>query len=38
LHSSVTEGIEPLVKRDESVLKLQLLDLPLHDSRTVIYR
>src|SRR5438445_3579159 len=29
LHFSVAEGIEPFVKRDESILKLQLLDFPL---------
>jgi hypothetical protein len=28
LHSLVAKGIEPLVKRDESVLKLQLPDFP----------
>jgi hypothetical protein len=32
------EGIEPLVKRDEAVLKLQLLDFPLNHWRTVNYR
>lgn len=34
----VAEGIEPLVKRDKSVLKLQLLDFPLDHRRSVIYR
>ncbi len=38
LHFSVMEGIEPLVKRDEAVLKLQLLDFPLNHWWTVIYR
>ena len=38
LLSSVSEGIEPLVKRDESVLKLKLPDLPLNHRRSVIYR
>jgi len=34
----VAEGIELLVKRDESVLKLQLLDFPLDHRRSVTYR
>ena len=38
LHSLVTKGIEPLVKRDESVLKLQLLDFPFEHWKTVTYR
>src|ERR1039457_6015177 len=29
LHPQIAEGVKPLVKRDESVLKLQLLDFPL---------
>jgi hypothetical protein len=38
LHSLVAKGIEPLVKRDESVLKLQLPDLPFEHRKVVIYR
>ena len=38
LYSLVAKGIEPLVKRDESVLKLQLLDFPFEHWKTVIYR
>ena len=34
----VAEGIKPLVKQDESVLKLQLLDFPLDHRHSVIYR
>jgi hypothetical protein len=34
----VAEGIEPLVKRDQFVLKLKLLDFPLNHWPTVIYR
>ncbi len=38
LHSFVAERIEPFVKRDESVLKLQLLDFPLDHRGSVMYR
>ena len=38
LHSLVAKGIEPLVKRDESILKLQLPDFPLKHRKAVIYR
>jgi len=38
LHSLVTKGIEPPIKRDESVLKLQLLDFPFEHWKTVTYR
>ena len=38
LHFWLAEGIEPLVKRDQSVLKFQLPDLPLDHRRSVIYR
>jgi hypothetical protein len=38
LHSLVTKGIEPLVKRDESVLKLQLPDFPFEHRKIVTYR
>jgi hypothetical protein len=34
----VTKGIEPLVKRDESVLKLQLPDFPFEHRKIVTYR
>jgi hypothetical protein len=30
LHPHVAQGIKPFIKRDESVLKLQLLDFPLN--------
>jgi hypothetical protein len=35
LHFSIAKGIKPLVKRDESVLKLQLLDFPLKHRHTL---
>jgi hypothetical protein len=38
LHSLVTKGIEPLVKRDGSVLKLRLPDFPFEHRKTVTYR
>ena len=38
LHSLVAKGFEPLVKRDESALKLQLLYFPLDHWNLVIYR
>src|SRR3989304_1819370 len=38
LHFLVAKGIKPLVKGDESVLKLQLLDFLLDHRTSVIYR
>ena len=38
LHFPIAKGIKPLVKRDESILKLQLLDVLLQHRRSVFYR